>query len=79
MFSNNSSTNSLSSPNTAFSNNNSPNLANNNTTTTNNNNSQVNLSPVDDNNPFDIAENKDYFKSQDVEIKQLIINVTILN
>ncbi len=29
----------------------------------------------DDNNPFDIAENKDYFKSQDVEIKQLIINV----
>ena len=29
----------------------------------------------DANNPFDITENKDYFKSQDVEMKQLIINV----
>lgn len=29
----------------------------------------------DTNNPFDVTENKDYFKSQDVEIKQLIINV----
>lgn len=32
----------------------------------------------DDNNPFDVTENKDYFKSQDVEIKQLIINVLSL-
>lgn len=28
----------------------------------------------DDNNPFDVTENRDYFKSQDMEIKQLIIN-----
>ena len=42
------------------------------------NNSNTNIqqsAPVDDNNPFDITENKDYFKSQDVEMKQLIINV----
>jgi hypothetical protein len=33
------------------------------------------MSVEDRNNPFDVAENKEYFKSQDVEIKQLIINV----
>ena len=30
---------------------------------------------AEDNNPFDVTENRDYFKSQDIEIKQLIINV----
>ena len=58
-----------------MSNNNNNNNSNNNS---NNNNVQMNISSTsnDDNNPFDIAENKDYFKSQDVEIKQLIINVS---
>lgn len=30
---------------------------------------------AEDNNPFDVTENRDYFKSHDIEIKQLIINV----
>jgi hypothetical protein len=34
------------------------------------------LSLIDENNPFDVTENRDYFKNQDVDdIKQLIINV----
>ena len=32
----------------------------------------------EDNNPFDVTENRDFIKSQDVEIKQLIINVRFL-
>ena len=72
-----------SSPNSSFSTSNSPTLSNtinaSNTAAAilNNSSTQMNASTItnDDHNPFDVAENKDYFKSQDVEIKQLIINV----
>ncbi len=73
-----------SSPNSSFSASNSPTLNSNTTNASNtaavilnNSNTQMNASSItnDDHNPFDVAENKDYFKSQDVEIKQLIINV----
>jgi len=35
------------------------------------------MSKEDENNPFDVTENKDFFKSHDTEIKQLIINVKL--
>ena len=35
------------------------------------------FSSNEDNNPFDVTEKRDFIKSQDVEIKQLIINVRI--
>ena len=64
---------------------NSPTIAANNSTnslnqsSTNNQSISNQLSSLgtssDENNPFDVTENKDYFKSQDIEIKQLILNV----
>ena len=55
-------------------------LASNGSTNSTNNviNSTANQAGNDTNNPFDITENRDYFKSQDLEIKQLIINVSSL-
>lgn len=61
----------------------STNSANNSTINTISNNTNNNSlastsqknSKEDENNPFDVTENRDLFKSHDTEIKQLIINV----